>query len=235
MDTFEIFHAKSRRTFSPCKSLTCRDPAGEKQRRKYLMDYCRWQFYVIRGMYTTMHIIVETCIEQISAGADPKFYRKCERNGEFIARGITEMMKSWWHDEFSDNLPELYMLRQSYKPWVQSFLDKMMSLDTESSLMAIMRIKHAQEHYGKSVCEFQEWTESLYIDADPTRASKIIYLDPSRATIVSEFMTVRNMLENLPPPTPSKGRSRSRTNSSDRSFINVIGRGQSSRRAPKLI
>ncbi len=220
-------------------SIYCMDDKIEEERRLRWRASCReWHNYVIRGMFTVMSIIAETCIEQVSAGIDPKdlkFYQKCERNGETVIFEFNRMARIWWEESYlSIELPEFY---GSYESWVQSFLDKMKSLNTESSLMAAARVKHAREYYGKSLEEFRGRAKTSYVDADPTREDQ--WFDPVMfyTIITSMFMTVRELLTCSPlttpvprtaparknsPPAMARTRSPPRMNTSRRSFADVL-------------
>ncbi len=217
-----------------------RDEAAVERRHEWRVSCRHWQNYAVRGMYTVMHIIAQTCIEQVSAGIDPedlKFYQRCERNGESNIFELDRTMRIWLDtDDLSTELPELH----EFESWIQSFLDKMKSLNTESSLMAAARVKHAREHYGKSLEEFQGCARTRYVDADPAHADDRFFdVEMFYMTITSMFMATRKLLANpprksSPPPAMTRTRSPSRMNTSKRSFADVLtGRDRLSRQTTK--
>ncbi len=206
-----------------------------------------WQGYALRGIYTVMHIIAETCLDQVYAGIDAKdlkFYQKCENGSEAIIWSLDEAMNAEI-DDFSHYLAKCHKL---YNPWVQSFLDKMKRLDTKVSWIAVARVRHAQDYYGKSFEKLSASATAPYVDADPARIPRPIYLDNNpNVPITSAFMAIRNILEKSPPrptlrtcspPTRATERARSpptRATERARSPVRTMRRADLSRKLSDVV
>ncbi len=167
------------------------------QKREHLSPYHVWQNYTIHGHCVVMHIIAETCMEQVFGAMDVrdfKFYQKCEIASVAIVQELATLMTIPRQSEnFSRTLTKFCKL---YVPWIQSFLDKMRSLNSGSSLMALVRIEHAQDHYGKFMQEYHPNNEGIYVDADPSRMPRVLDLDSPHVSIASAFAALRYVLEN---------------------------------------
>ncbi len=155
---------------------------------------------IIREICTAMHIIAETCVEQVFKDMDVRdfeFYQKYEIAAGDIVWELATLMTDRRQPSDSTRSPALLFIL--YNRWLQLFLDKMRSLSTKSSLMAITRVKHAHEHYGKLSREYRENNETPYVDADPTRrVTRPIDLDNPHVSITSAFVALRRVLENPP-------------------------------------
>ncbi len=139
--------------------------------RELYFVHVAWQSFAVRGVYTVVQIVIKTCIEQVSAAIsmsakDLKFYQKCENDARNFASELEEMMVT--RLEPRDFGPTFRAVCNIFKPWTQSFIDKMQSLNTKSSLMAVARIMYASKYFRKTPMEFHEQTWEPYVDPDPT-------------------------------------------------------------------
>ncbi len=213
----------------PISASSKRKPSPDKIEKTKLdrLIYDRWQGFVIRGIFVIVHIAIETCIEQVSAAIsgsisakDLEFYRKCEHDARAFASDLKEMTETCREpNDFGHGYSKLYIL--SINDWTHLFVNKMRSLNTESSLMAVTRIMHASKFYKKTPQELHESRET-YVDADPTRPVKLcIPIMPAVGVLRGQILSYekRSAQQNS---SPSQNSSPPRMDAPKRSFADVL-------------